>query len=155
MTPEHIHDALNYLPDDLLEATDALRQKKRIPWRSVTAVAACACLAVGLWLFFPGATAMDNATESDQLEGENYHSESSTAEFITALVVEVEADRIWVTTVEANTAIPVLLEGLEEIPALEAGQWVHIYCQETDGGAGETGGTEHGLKPYKIEVEEN
>ena len=44
MTAEQLHDALNALPDDLLEATDALRQKTRkqpILWKRLVPVAAC------------------------------------------------------------------------------------------------------------------
>jgi len=44
MTAEQLHDALNALPDDLLEATDALRQKARkqpILWKRLVPVAAC------------------------------------------------------------------------------------------------------------------
>ncbi len=44
MTAEQLHDALNALPDDLLEATDALRQKNRkqpILWKRLVPVAAC------------------------------------------------------------------------------------------------------------------
>ena len=44
MTAEQLHDALNSLPDDLLEATDALRQKERkqpILWKRLVPIAAC------------------------------------------------------------------------------------------------------------------
>lgn len=61
---EHIHDALSLLPDELLAPVDALRQKKRFPWKSLTALAACLCLIAGLWLFFPGAVSMDSANGS-------------------------------------------------------------------------------------------
>lgn len=61
---EQLHDALTLLPDDLLEPVDALRQKKRFPWKSLAALAACLCLVVGLWFFFPGAVSMDSANGS-------------------------------------------------------------------------------------------
>ena len=54
MNPEQLHDAISLLSDDLLVPVDKLRQKKRIPWKSVAALAACACLVVGLWTLFPG-----------------------------------------------------------------------------------------------------
>lgn len=158
MTAEHIHDALNHLPDALLEATDALRQRRRTPWRSVAALAACACLVVGLW-FFPDLSAKSSAEAgSAVMDGlaqeapESCTESAATVPYITAQVTKVESDRIWVTMDQTDAQIPVYLEGLEEIPALEAGQQVRIYCTETENGMGST---TPGLHPYKIELEEN
>lgn len=158
MTAEHIHDALNHLPEELLEATDALRQKKRTTWRSVATLAACACLVVGVLFFFPDLSAKNSAEAGsavmDGLAQEDLGScaESAVALYITAQVVKVESDRIWVTTEQTDAHIPVYLEGLENIPELEAGQQVRIYCDEAESG---TGSTIPGLHPYKIELEEN
>ena len=158
MTAEHIHDALNHLPEELLEATDALRQKKRTYWRSAAALAACACLVVGVLFFFPDLSAKNSAEAGsavmDGLAQEDLESctENAAATYITAQVVKVESDRIWVTMDQTDTQIPVYLEGLEKIPELEAGQQVRIYCNKTESG---TGSTTPGLHPYKIELEEN
>lgn len=152
MTAEHIHDALNYLSDDLLQATDALRQKKRIPWKSFAALAACACLVAGLWLFFPGVTAMDSATENALPETEDLQASSTTGEYICALVVAVQTDKILVTTAQSETVLTVYPDALAEIPSLKAGQKIRIYCGNADSGAGQT---ESGLHPYRIEIVEN
>lgn len=53
MNAEMLMDAINLLPDDILEQVDALRQRRHIPWKSLTALAACLCLVAGLWLFPP------------------------------------------------------------------------------------------------------
>ena len=45
MSGEEIMDALGYLDDDLIEATDKLRQKKRgLSWLVPAATAACLCI---------------------------------------------------------------------------------------------------------------
>lgn len=158
MTTEHIHDALNYLPDDLLESTDRLRQKKRIPWKSITALAACACLVAGLWYFAPGSAEKSiGATPEigmlNELDAESCVADSAGLPYITAQITEVETDKIWVTTADSEEAVPVYLDSLEEIPILEAGQVLRIYCDPAaDGGSGSS---HPGLHPYKIEIEEN
>lgn len=49
MNPEKLHDALNQLPDDLIAAADALRQRKKTPlvWKRLVPVAACFVLVLG------------------------------------------------------------------------------------------------------------
>lgn len=52
MNAEKLQDALNQLPDDLLIATDALRQKKKEPirWKRLVPIAACFVLVMGALL---------------------------------------------------------------------------------------------------------
>lgn len=52
MNAEQLQDALNQLPDDLLIATDALRQKKKEPirWKRLVPIAACFVLVLGALL---------------------------------------------------------------------------------------------------------
>lgn len=49
MNAEKLHDALNQLPDDLIAAADALRQKKKAPilWKRLVPIAACFALVLG------------------------------------------------------------------------------------------------------------
>lgn len=49
MNAEKLHDALNQLPDDLIAAADALRQrrKKSIPFKRLVPIAACFALVLG------------------------------------------------------------------------------------------------------------
>ena len=58
MNPEYIHDALNYLDDDLIQQADAVRSRPsspRRPWRRWAALAACLCVAAAvLWFQGPG-----------------------------------------------------------------------------------------------------
>ena len=68
MKAEKIMEAMNYLPDELLEQTDRLRQRKKTYWKPLVAVAACLCLVVGLWFLNPGLKAANGAApESDFL----------------------------------------------------------------------------------------
>ena len=50
MNAERIQDALNQLPDDMIAATDALRQQKRssVVWKQLMPLAACFALVLGL-----------------------------------------------------------------------------------------------------------
>lgn len=153
---EHIHDALTLLPDELLEPVDALRQKRRIPWKSVTATAACLCLVAGLWLFAPN-TALKGAsgnTGGDRFHGacDSVNQESLTQKPIVATVIEVAKDRIVVlpgdSLTDIATPVTVLLTDLEKIPDLTAGQRINIYCQETPD-------LTKPLLPYRIEIKED
>ena len=49
MNAEKLQDALNQLPDDLIAATDALRQQKKQPiqWKRLVSIAACLALVLG------------------------------------------------------------------------------------------------------------
>ena len=73
MTEEKLLDAMALLPDGMLEETDRLRQKKRIPWKGIAALAACLCLVAGIWLIQPGSKAAENATGT-ALDGLTDHS---------------------------------------------------------------------------------
>ena len=56
MNAEKLHDALNQLPDDLIAAADALRQKKKAPilWKRLVPIAACFALVLGaLYVMLP------------------------------------------------------------------------------------------------------
>lgn len=154
---EHIHDALSLLPDDLLEPVDALRQKRHIPWKSITATAACLCLVVGLWLLIPGAASKDSANGSakgDKFAGvsDSVNQESLAQKPIVAMVVEVAEDRIIVlpgeNLTDIATPVTVLLTELEEVPALANGQRISIYCSENPD-------LTKPLLPYRIEIKED
>lgn len=73
MTEEKLLDAMALLPDEMLEETDRLRQKKRIPWKGIAALAACLCLVAGIWLIQPGSKATENAAGT-VLDGLTDHS---------------------------------------------------------------------------------
>ncbi len=70
MNAEKLHDALNQLPDDLIAATDALRQKSKAPllWKRLVPIAACFVLVLGaLYITLPLLTpkgTMDAAPEA-------------------------------------------------------------------------------------------
>lgn len=50
MNTEQLHDGLNYLDDDLIEAVDTLRsrKKKKLPLLRIAGLAACVCLLAGI-----------------------------------------------------------------------------------------------------------
>ena len=162
IAPEHIHDALTLLPEDLLTPVDALRQKKRVPWKSLTALAACLCLAVSLWLFFPGGIGMDNAgsTAEHAPAADGVCDSASQDSFITANVIEVMGDHITVlpgeklppnATVSIYRVITVRFDLLETVPKLRERQFIRLYFQEIPEISTET--TE--LLPYRIEIIDN
>lgn len=75
MNPEKIHNAMNYLDDDLIAETDALRQgqpvrrgitvRKVIPW---AAAAACLALVLGVGSMLPGGMTGGSAPENGAME---------------------------------------------------------------------------------------
>lgn len=64
MKTENLVDALELLPEELLEEADRLRRKKPFPWKGITALAACLCLVAGLWFMIPGQKSLDAAPEN-------------------------------------------------------------------------------------------
>lgn len=157
MKAERIMDAMNYLPDELLEQTDRLRQRKKNYWKPLVAVAACLCLVVGLWFLNPGLKAANGAApESDFLADDagagSINQESGSTAGIVARVYEVHDEYILVQYVYANgfcDGIPqkVSLEELEQIPVLKAGQLITIYAQQS--------ADPQELEAYKIIIEED
>ena len=49
MNPEQLSDAMNELPQELLEETQAARSRRRPRWKPLAAAAACLLLAAGAW----------------------------------------------------------------------------------------------------------
>ena len=162
MTPETLHDAITLLPEDLLIPTDRLRQKKRIPWRSAAALAACLCLVVGLCFWNPGAkNAMDTANgagatpECEPMENAQ-HSTADAGVMVT--VVAADKDHLLVTDPQpdiiygADISIQPLstrltFENLQQIPSVQEGQTIRIYFKPE-----QFDKNKMVIKPYKIEI---
>lgn len=164
-----IQDALNLLPDDLLEPVDALRRKKRVPWKALTALAACLCLCVGLWHFFPGAAAENSAggdlvgnADADGALKDEYTAESGSGVKISEVeVYEVGEDYLSVVPIPKlpegfnpddfcvqMATIRVTFEKLDTPPALEPGQKIRLYYTEYVQGS-------MAVTPYRIEIIED
>lgn len=156
MNADLLHDAISALPDDLLEPVDMLRRKKSIPRKSLAALAACACLILGLYALFPGgmksAGNTGAAAPKDEALGsimDGITQESSTCDYLSAIVVEVAEDHLIVLPGEILTdiaqPITVQLSALETIPLLKEGQRINLYYKElpSDG---------HPLIPYRIDI---
>lgn len=80
MNAEQLQDALNQLPDDLLIATDAIRQKKKEPirWKRLVPMAACFALLVGaLILVMPFASQDKAAPEAEMQKSDEVYSEAA------------------------------------------------------------------------------
>ena len=164
MNAETLQDAITLLPEDLLIPVDRLRQKKRVPWKSLVAVAACLCLLVGLRFALPGdLVAMDSANGGIEVGApaqENQHSASSEsvspARFMTATVVDISKDRVLCALSDApedggssaaQRELTVSFENWEQIPALKPEDTIRIYY------APEQYDADEGIvKPYRIEV---
>lgn len=159
MNAQKLMDAMNYLPDTLLEQTNALRQKKKLHWKRWAALAACLCLAVGIWFMIPGAKSADSSNGAPEYSLEdgagNASAQSGSTGGTLVYVREVYEDYIVVEHNELSATcdcvevhlVKVQLEGLENIPQLSVGQKIRIYTDEELGA-----GT---ITPYKIVIEED
>jgi len=163
ITAEKLLDSLENLPNDLIEETAAIRQRKPVVWVKWTALAACACacacLCLGLSL--PGAKSADNAAGIPKEEIgnvlEDIEQSTSSAGYLDASVYSVGEDHITVTslvqrpypegldgTCVQRVQITVKFENLKEIPDFKPGQQIRIYYNETD--------QDGSLIPYRIEI---
>lgn len=159
ITPEHIHDALTLLPEELLTPVDALRRRKRFRWQPIAAAAACLCLIAGLWLLVPAGIKADSGScAEDGCEVGNSMSGLQTCDLVVDAVYEDYVMAYMFTEIPQppnvdgiivqRTLIRVNLEDLAVIPELAAQQQILIYYSEFN---------EDGLSvdPYKIEIIEN
>ena len=157
---QNIHDALNLLPDDLLAPVDALRRKKWFPWKTIASVAACLCLCVGLWFFFPGAAEKNAACDTEVANGTGLigtHGFSCTGipmnqELEVYSVGEDHITAVPVPSIELSdnicvqmTAVTVNFENLHVVPELKPGQHIRIYYDKM----GQDGVS---VSPYRIEI---
>ena len=151
---QNIHDALNLLPEDLIAPVDALRQRKRFPWKSLATTAACIALCVGLLSLIPagmkaGSTAPERADGAASMEN------GSTQHLLTAdlSVYQVEDDHIYAVgakdpmldAIGSIAATCITFENLSTVPELKPGQKIRIYYtkKEPDGIT---------IKPVHIEI---
>lgn len=159
MNAEQLHDALSGLSEDMLTQVDALRRKKHMSWKSLTAVAACLFLVAGLWFFFPGdITATDSATGSGIPEVGNTvedSSHSTTTAGLVVQVVQVDRDCLWVKCEQPEVSdiciqtapVKLTFENLKQQPRVHAGQNLRIFFEKADYDA-----KNNVIRPYKIEI---
>ena len=158
MNPERLHDAITLLPEELLTPVDQLRQKKQFPWKSMAAVAACAVLAVGLWLINPGQkVSMDAingaAAEVGKPKEEVQYSSGTGADSYQVEVLEVAEDHILIVEPPADggciqmATLTMTFENLDQVPTLQPGQTIRIYFESE-----QFDKNEMVIKPYKIEI---
>lgn len=162
MIPDTLHDAISLLPQDLLIPVDRLRQKKRVPWKSAAALAACLCLVVGLWFSNPPVkVATDSANgkgEEAEYEPMATHQFSTTASGIAVKVLRVEEKHLVVAQEEPEKlsdenislqlpSLQLTFENLEQMPQVQAGQTIRIYFEPEQ--FDENSMT---VRPYKIEI---
>lgn len=150
MTAEHILDAMNELPDSLLEQVDSIRNRKPFRWQPLVA-AACLCLVLGVAYSFvvaPAEKSSDNmAPEAGNVLKDEALSDKDGAFWWIATVTAVEEESL-TAVLDSGTEVNVLLTGLEEVPTFLPGQKIRIYLKE------ETFDENTPLKPYKIAIEE-
>lgn len=152
MNPETLLDAMQHLPDELLEQTDRLRQSRSVPWQRWATMAACLCLVLGIAYAFllPGAKSQDGAGTNGQAQEEmdiGDVTQSSKAEYLLATVTEVKADCLTVK-MATGEQVTVLLTELESIPALEPGMQIHMFLK------GGFATQDRVIAPYRIEIKE-
>lgn len=167
MNAESLHDAITLLPEELLIPVDRLRQKKRVPWKSLIAVAACFCILLGLRFVLPGdLVAMDSANGGIELgepAEENQYSASmsespSLDRSISATVVSIQEKEPQIVCVLSGglaaggssaeqPQITVSFENLEQIPKLKQEDTIRIYYKP------EQYDVNKGIvRPYRIEI---
>ena len=176
MKAEQFQDAMTLLPEDLLQPVDALRRRKRVPWPSILATAACFCLLVGLSFVYGlnrsksssdtratvsaengSALGFGDAVEAPMQEQECI-SDSKTDAPKLFKVVAVEENCVYIlgypqlvipgaTVNRVPTALT--FDNLSEVPTLEVGQLIRVYCQPEDFDSGS-----NTVAPYRIEIVE-
>lgn len=160
ITGENIQDALSLLPEELIAPVDALRRKKRIPWKPLTALAACLCLCVGLWYFSPGGITAENAAGSIEDGLLDKGSEPDSGQSAEVTVYEIAQDCITVIPKPAEcfgtditciqvAAVRVTFENLDIVPAFSVGQRIRIYYHT------EYSENDRTISPYRIEIIED
>ena len=156
MKGEKLLDAMDYLPEALLEQTDKLRQKKKIRWQNWAALAACLCLAAGCFLLSPSTASKNEAApDSANGKGENF-AESTTARYVLAEVNAVQPQQLKVTLLaEEYGGRQIFLDvgKLTDIPALTSGDRIRIYfgdklLADSEEWLGDV------VSPIKIEIQE-
>lgn len=162
MKADEFHDAMTLLPEELLEPVDALRRKKRFPWRSVLATAACLCLVVGLALGYAQIVApasAENSSAMDEAGAPMPEAVTQSKADAPSLVevVEVADGYVRVVTAVESTSdscalrapIKILFDKLSQAPELKEGQILEIYWYTEDYDP-----VEHSISPYCIVVTE-
>lgn len=122
-------DAIGYLPDDLVERTDKLRQTRPVCWQRWAAVAAGLVLILGagsLWLLPQTAEKSNDAAAPEQ---EVLADVNATSGPIYATVETVEDGCLTVVLVD-GTCKHVDISGLAEMPELTPGMKIWIYLSE-------------------------
>lgn len=154
MTPDKLHDAITQLPEELLATVDVLRQKKRFHLQPLAALAACLCLAVGLWML-PISAANDKSNgsigEPEGGRGDGFSGlttdqiieESTSTCFVTATVTEI-TEQYFIVQPENAEPLTVWLNTLEEYPAVSPGETIRIYYHNQSDSA-------NAPIPYRIE----
>ena len=139
---ECLQDAIGLLPEDLLSPVDALRQRKKVYWKPIAAVAASLLLVVGLWRLQPAQKSADNgafledATEhapAGRGDGfvEDYAGnsiEQSTtlyAYFLPAKITEIH-DTYWIVTLTEGESAKVFFDNLEELEGFSLGDEITL-----------------------------
>lgn len=154
MTAEKLLDAMEYLPDELLEQTDKLRCRTSVRWQTWVATAACLCLLLGIGYGFlvPGASKManDGAAPEQVLTDE---AGSTSMAPLTATVTAVEATYLYVELAD-GTQREVSLAQLSQIPELEPGMRIELYFAYVGTMDEDGADTERVLTPCRIEIKE-
>lgn len=138
---ERLQDAIGLLPEELTEPVDALRQRKRIFWKPIAAVAASFLLIVGLWQLQPKKAAENGAFSEDAAEnvladrGDGYveeyagsskeHSTCSYAYSLPAKITEVHNTYL-VVTLPAGESVKVFFDNLEKVQFFSLGEKITL-----------------------------
>lgn len=153
MNEEKLLDAMQYLPDGMLEQTDRLRRKRPAHWKPLVAMAACLCLLMGIgwgWLF-SGAKSVDDAApecgmEEDVLSDSiGITNQSTVMSDLLAQVITVTEDTLTVSAEDVTYTVS--LGALKDKPALAPGQWVRIFAKRIR--------PNMPIEPYRIMIEED
>ena len=134
---ERLQDAIGLLPEELLSPVDALRQRKKVYWKPIAAVAASLLLVVGLWQLQPAQKSADkgSALEDAAERGDGFveefagnsieQSTTLSACFLPAQITEIH-DTYWVVTLPAGESAKVFFDNLEECNDFSVGDEITL-----------------------------
>lgn len=96
MNEELLHDTIGQISEELTAAVDALRHRKRFPWATLCAAAACLCIIAGL--FFPNLSARNDSRQEMMQDEHMTEAGNTDTVCLRAIVLEVHNSYLLVST---------------------------------------------------------
>jgi len=138
MNTDLIFDALDYIDDDMLEAVDALRAKKKVNpnriWMRYASVAACLCVIIGAVYLLDRTGMIDTSEVADEMAQDNMSGEDKVHDYVRADIITSDSTVLAVNDPQKITAIYDILR--TELQS-EAAADDKLYSENDNKAAGE------------------